>query len=410
VTNWRRWLIVACSALLFCLPCVGQGIASWTMEKSASGVVLLFAQPVTLDGVRLPVRAVELWGPGRRGTVAALKSDHAVGIAVPDIPDQTLFGVISDASASRLDITPVYAEIEEPASGSGVGSSADLLDRIKVLGTSAEQRRLEVLLSQNLQEEVEWQRRRGCFSCHRLLPLGLAVQSAVEQKIALPHDSVRELLQNLTDWQSGDGSWFFPRASRYGRVTATLTALAVLGWWEEITTTDGSASLLRGLGFLAGVQREDGGVAFDFTYPPVFHGRAAAGWLMLNGLVFGRREVERAGHAFPSRFVEMQMRLCEWFAQVEDHAWKKYLFAMMASRLDSQVVAPARESLPDFLVLEVRQLGFPPELPISSLVNFALRHEGRTLLPRRLALADRTSSTTRFWDLLDSLVREPDPW
>ncbi len=403
------WLLFL--GLQFVSVCEGQGLATWTIRQTASGVSLLFSEPVSLEGIRLPAVAPELWGRGRRGTIAALESNHAVGVAVPETASMTLFGIIADASATRLDIVPVYSDPEPESISSGEEKKVESpFGQIQVVGTSAEQKRLEIALKSCLQEEVDWQRRRGCFSCHRLLPLGLAVKTASERKMNIPLEAVRELLQNLTEWQNSNGAWYFRREPQYGTLTGTLTAVAVMGWWEELNESDGSVTLLKGLAYLADKQLDDGGMVFDFSFPPLFYGRAAAGWLLLNGLVFGRKEVERCGRLFPDRLQSAQKKLQNWFPHAVDHAWRKLLFIIMAGHLTKDAGVPSGSGLSEFLIQEVRQLGFPPELPISALVNLALRAEGRTLLPRRLFLGDRPTNAVRFWELLDGLLREAEAW
>ena len=277
-------------------------IASYSLEKRKDGVRILFSKPMAVDLVNISAVHSAIWGPGRQASVAIARTASRSAVCGLH-PGETGFAFrIFDPETLSIEIEPLLTR----------ESSIPYREELLIEGTSASRYRVESDLERLSIDTTEWQDRKKCFCCHRVLPLALSASEARVKGLRLPLSALLSLAEKIVSWQKVDGSFSFSEAPVYGVVTPTLCAAAVLAWIRFISPRVEPA-LLRAVTFLVSLQQPDGSVIPDFTFPPLMTGRPFAVWLLGHSLSEMSGLLEERGYSSIPRLNWSLQRVRSWF-------------------------------------------------------------------------------------------------
>ncbi|MBF0499013.1 MAG: hypothetical protein HQM09_02675 [Candidatus Riflebacteria bacterium] len=241
----------------------GPFLKDFRIECGEEDVDIVFAATAAVDLICVPVADDRLWGAGKIGRTASARSESSMGIGTRIGTEPWILIPFNDDKCRRIRVWPIFSESAVNSFATAPWKQVNW----RLEGVLAFRRVWERLLDRLIRRVASRQTRDGCFSCHELMPLGVAAVAAWDTGLSVPIDVIASLTDDLVKMQQADGAFRFSKHPEYGEITPTLFAAAVLDWsrrWKP----DTASAMLRAVRYLVGHQSEDGSLLPDFSFPP----------------------------------------------------------------------------------------------------------------------------------------------
>ena len=254
----RISLLLFIIVISICSSVKSQSLYKITRESNK--IKIEFTNNWYFTKIAIPVCSQKIWGDTESHNIAILEFENEKHIISSKFGDKYLEYNESTKSTNSLTLTSINQSSEK---------TEECLPIFKA--ASSKTKEIEDSILMISQKENDFLLKNQCFSCHRLIPAALVVNTAYKKGFKINESEINRLTEQLSKFQKENGSYYFEKEPVYGKNTTTLSAAFTASLLSDLSLKDFLTIGTKAKAYLNTTHRPNEAIPSDFIFEPFFN-------------------------------------------------------------------------------------------------------------------------------------------